>query len=150
MSTVSFTPRILVVDDEIEISDMICRHLRLRGHDCVSENNPLNVVPRLASENILVVVSDIVMPELIGTDLLKQIKQFNGLIQVIMMTGYVRQEYAMDCMRRGALTLLFKPLADLTVLDRAVQKALGHLQQWEDLFEELRNLARTADHHGDV
>ena len=150
MSTLSFTPRILVVDDEPEICAMISRRLRLLGHDVITETNPLNVLPLLASESILVVITDIVMPEMMGTDLLKQIKQFNGLIQVIMMTGHVRQEYAMDCMRRGASTMLLKPLEDLAVLDKAVDDALAFLQSWEDLFCELRNIPKVTELHGDV
>lgn len=138
MGSISFSPRILVVDDEVEITDMVARHFRLLGYDVSTENDPRNVVPRLATENFLVVITDIVMPQLSGTDLLKQIKQFNGLIQVIMLSGYVRLEYAMDCMRRGALTLLFKPLEDLTDLEEAVEEAISHLRRWEDILERLQ------------
>lgn len=148
MTTISFSPRILVVDDEVEITDMICRHFRLLGYDIHAENDPLQVLPRLLRENILIVISDIVMPELSGVDLLKQIKQYNGLIQVIMISGYVRQEYAMDCMRRGALTLLFKPLDDLAILEQAVDEALSNLRRWEGLFEKLRGLETLVKRHG--
>lgn len=144
MSTLSFSPRILVVDDEEEICAMISRRFRMLGHDIVTETNPLKVVPRLASENILIVISDVVMPEMSGVDLLKEIKQFNGLIQVIMMTGHVRQEYAMDCMRRGAMTMLFKPLEDLDILEETVDEALAHLRRWEDIFLQLRQLPKSA------
>lgn len=145
MNKHTFAPRILVVDDEEQIATMICRHLGKFGYDVIGETNPLRVVPRLATENILIVISDVVMPEMYGTDLLKEIKQFNGLIQVIMMTGYIRQQYAMDCMRRGALTLLFKPFRDLGVIEEAVELALTNLRQWEARFNELRNLTPEQD-----
>jgi|TARA_B100000315_G_C14480641_1_gene542719 CheY-like chemotaxis protein len=56
-----------------------------------------------------VVISDIMMPEMNGVELLRKIKEFNNMIKVIMMTGFATNSQLASCFYYGASDCLFKP-----------------------------------------
>jgi DNA-binding NtrC family response regulator len=132
-----FRPRILIVDDEKPITDTLTRYFTLEGYDVLATNNPFSALQIIHRENILVVISDIAMPGMSGVELLRRTKRYNGMIQVIMITGYVTLDNILSCLRLGADDCFIKPLADLTVLRGAVDEALRRLRKWHDLMLEI-------------
>ena len=132
--------RILIVDDEKEICEGLARHFNFLGYDACSETNPVDALKRVETENFHVVISDIRMPEMYGSELCEKIKQHNGAIKVIMITGFVTMNSIMECMRFGAETCLFKPLEDLTVLEDAVNEAVKKLEMWQDIMKYIRSM----------
>lgn len=130
--------RILVVDDEPEICDMLTRHFRFLGYDAESASNGLDALEIIQRNPPSIVISDIKMPVMDGTELLRTIRQEYPMIHVIMITGYVTLDNALTCMRLGADTLIFKPLEDLHELENAIERAVGYISHWLDLLKELR------------
>ena len=130
--------RILVVDDEAEICDMLTRHFRFLGYDAVSASNGQKALEIIQSNPPSIVISDIKMPVMDGTELLRTLRQEYPMIHVIMITGYVTLDNALTCMRLGADTLVFKPLEDLRELENAVERAVSSITHWLDLLKELR------------
>ena len=129
---------ILVVDDESEIREMLYRHFRYQGYEVETAAEGNEALEKLSSAKIDIVISDIMMPGMDGIDLLKAIRDQYPMIHTIMITGYVTLENALACMRRGADTLLFKPLVDLTLLDRRVAMAVQEIKHWVELLRELQ------------
>ena len=129
---------ILVVDDESEIREMLYRHFRYQGYEVETAADGNEALEKLSSAKIDIVISDIMMPGMDGIDLLKAIRDQYPMIHTIMITGYVTLENALACMRRGADTLLFKPLVDLTLLDRRVAMAVQEIKHWVELLRELQ------------
>jgi DNA-binding NtrC family response regulator len=68
------------------------------------------------------IVMDLMMPELEGTEALKAIKNRNGELQVILLTGYVTPEQVHQAMKSGAMDIIEKP-PDLDVLIEKIKKA---------------------------
>lgn len=132
--------RILIVDDEKEICEGLERHFKFLGYDASCETNPLNAIKRVEEENFQVVISDIRMPEMNGPELVEKIKLHNGAIKVIMITGYVTMSSIMNCMRYGAETCLFKPLDDLSLLEKAVDEAVEKIEMWQDIMKYIRSM----------
>ncbi|MFQ5432137.1 MAG: response regulator [Nitrospinota bacterium] len=129
--------KILVVDDEPEITESLVRILRIEGYDATGVTNPLTALEMVKKENYLIVISDIQMPEMRGTELLRSIKEYNGMIQVIIITGYVTIDNILTCLRRGANDCFFKPLKDSKELLNAVKVATGKLERWEQVISEM-------------
>ncbi len=125
---------ILIVDDEKPITDTLSRYFTLEGYDVRTANNPFVALRMIHRENILVVISDIAMPGMTGVELLQRIKQYNGMIQVIMITGYVTLDNILSCLRLGADDCFIKPLTDLGALRTAVDEAVVKLRKWHDLM----------------
>jgi len=131
--------RILVVDDEDEIVNMICRNLELEGYDVEGVTSPDDAIERIKQENFQIVVSDIKMPNMSGVELLKEIKRIDGIVQVIMITGYVTPSNIISCLSNGAIDCLFKPL-DMDRLQDSINESIGKLKRWKTVLGELSGL----------
>jgi DNA-binding NtrC family response regulator len=129
--------RILVVDDEENIRKMIQRHFRIKGFDVETANNGMEALDLMKERRFDVVISDIKMPVMDGTDLLREVKIQYPMTHVIMITGHVTLNNALTCMRLGAKTCIFKPIEDMTELENAVEDAITHLTRWEEKFKIL-------------
>lgn len=132
--------RILVVDDEAEIRQMIQRHFRFLGFDVETAENGRIALEVMSNSRFDVVISDIMMPEMTGPEMLREIRSQYPMVHVIMMTGYVTMDNALTCMRLGADTLVFKPLEDLDQLEKAVSQAVAHIRHWLDLLKQLQTM----------
>lgn len=129
--------KILIVDDEESITASLTRYFDLMGYKASATSSPLEALRMVENDNYMVVISDIVMPEMGGIELLKRIKKFNGMIQVIMMTGVVTIENVLACLRNGANECFLKPLDDLEDMKNAVDEAVGKLEKWERLIRSM-------------
>ena len=129
--------RLLIVDDEAGVREMLSRHFRFLGYQVDTASDGNEALRKLAEARTEVVISDIVMPEMDGVELLRAIRRQYPMTHVIMVTGYVTLENALACMRHGADTCIFKPLEDLAELEEAVVLAVGSLKQWQEKLQGL-------------
>lgn len=129
--------KILIVDDEESITTSLARYFDLMGYKAAAVNSPVEALRMVEKENYMVVISDIVMPEMSGIELLNRVKEFNGMIQVIMMTGVVTIENVLACLRNGANECFLKPLDDLEDMKNAVDEAVRKLEKWEGLIRSM-------------
>ncbi|MGL1903263.1 MAG: response regulator [Fibrobacterales bacterium] len=132
--------RILIVDDEIEICEMLERNFKMLGHTVNYAQNGKEALELLAISPYDIVISDIIMPIMDGIMLLKEIRNTYPMTKVIMITGYVTLENALECMKKQAETCIFKPLNNLSELEEAVNQALRNLIRWNQKFRELKGL----------
>ena len=142
--------KILIVDDELEICNMLSRHFRYLGYHVDTAANGLEAMEKLGASSLQVVISDIVMPKMDGIELLRAMQKQYPMVHTIMITGYVTLENALACMRLGADTCVFKPLEDLSELEQAVQQAVMSLKHWQEKLKMLRAMNPTVsgDCHG--
>ena len=132
--------RLLIVDDEAEIRDMLSRHFRYLGFQVDTACDGVEAMQKLARERTEVVISDIVVPRMDGVELLRTVRQQYPMIRFIMITGYVTMENALACMRLGADTCVFKPLEDLAELEEAVEFAIVRLKRWQKKLKMLQEM----------
>ena len=132
--------RLLVVDDEVEIRELVSRHFRHLGYQVLCAGNGRAALEVLEAERIDVVLSDIMMPDMNGIELLERLRQEYPMVRVVMMTGYVTQENLLACFRMGAETCVFKPLQDLQELETAIDRAFDHVNQWRKILARLHSL----------
>jgi DNA-binding NtrC family response regulator len=130
-------PKILIVDDEEGITNSLVRYFRMLEYKADGVNSPIEALEMIHNENYMIVISDIMMPEMSGVEMLRLIKDFNGMIQVIMMTGVVTIENVLACLRNGANDCYLKPLDDLTVMKAAVDEAVMRLTKWESMIKQM-------------
>ena len=132
--------KILVVDDEAYVREIICRRLTADGYVCEQAADAETALRMLSSSTYECVLSDINMPGMDGIELLRQIAERGSGVAVIMITGAPDLDGALEAMRLGAHDHLAKPLnlehLSLTV-DRAIEK--------KRLVEENREHQRTLE-----
>jgi two-component system response regulator PilR (NtrC family) len=102
-------PRILIVDDEPSMRDMLRIVLRRDGFDVVLASNGAEAIAVLDKERIDLLLSDIRMPDVGGVDVLRAAKQANRDIIAFMMTAFASTDSAVEAMRLGAVDYFTKP-----------------------------------------
>ena len=117
-------PRILVVDDEPSMREMLRIVLRREGYDVILAENGRDAIDRLQSEPIDLLLSDIRMPDVSGVEVLRAAKEINRDIVAFMMTAFASTDTAVEAMRLGALDYFTKPFS----MDELRLKIRQHLE----------------------
>lgn len=115
--------RILIVDDEPGVLPAFEELLAAGGHEVITACRAETALQRLAAEPFELVILDICMPGMNGLDALKQIKQRQPKLPVIIMTGHGTMETAVEATKRGAFDYQLKPLEPAELL-RSIDRAL--------------------------
>ncbi len=116
--------KVLLIDDEIEFVETLAERLELRGYISKIAGDGESGISRLANESFDVAILDLMMPGLSGLDTLRQIKEIDKTLPVIMLTGHGSTKDGMEGMRMGAFDFLMKPL-DINDLLEKIKLALS-------------------------
>lgn len=129
---------ILHIDDDPAILRLVAGKLESEGYEVISCSEPGEIEPLLLATNARVCLLDISMPHVDGLELLKQIKRYDGGVQVIMLTGLVSMNSVLDSLRNGAEALHFKPILDFAPLLDILRDSFRRTERWRQTLEELR------------
>lgn len=116
---------ILLVDDDPSVLESTSRLLSAFGYLVFPFENARDAVMKLKEDNVRVVLTDIMMPEVTGLQLLEIIRSFNSEIPVIMMTAHADMDTTIDAIRKGAFDFILKPFKP-EYLAHTVRKAIDH------------------------
>ncbi len=129
--------KILVVEDEKAISDVLLSILseELNDYEFVTAYDGLEGYKLIEKEDFALIISDIKMPKLSGTELLKQSLALKPESNFIMISGHADIDSAVSCLRDGAYDFISKPI-DINRLLTSVKNALNK----DTLKKENKNL----------
>ena len=116
--------KILIVDDEQFVRDLLEKVLRRRGHDVVVVGDADQALNALGAAAFDLLLTDVVMPGMDGFDLLRRVKSAYPQIKVIVLTGYARKQSISDFLLYGADEYLSKPF-QVHELISAVDRVTG-------------------------
>ena len=116
------TPRVLLAEDDPGLARTIKRILSISGAEVTTVDNGLVAVNMLTQEAFDVVLSDIHMPGMSGTDLLSVVRAYDLDLPVVLMTALPQVNSAVEAVELGALQYLIKPI-DPQTLTKAVDRA---------------------------
>ena len=117
------THSILIVDDELNIRRVLERAFAKEGYQVYTAEGGHQALRLLEETPCDLVLTDVVMPDMTGLELLKRARQKYPNLQVILMTAYGTIPMAVEAMRAGAFDFLTKPL-EMEVLRKVVRNAL--------------------------
>jgi DNA-binding NtrC family response regulator len=116
--------RILIVDDEKDICDLLFRLLKKNGYVPLVAHDGEGALQMIRMGMPDLVVSDVRMPGMDGMELLRRSKQFAPDLPVLMITGYAGIDGAIQAVRQGALDYLPKPF-DVKELLEKIKRGIG-------------------------
>lgn len=116
--------KILVVDDDPEMHELISFALKRHGYDVVSAHDAFEGLRVLAETSVDLAMLDIMMPNMDGLEMLSTLRPDHPNLRVIMMTAISTPEAAVSALRDQACDFLAKPF-DIGDLISAVDTALS-------------------------
>ena len=114
---------ILVVDDNLQFAGMVARLLESRGFQASIAKNGHSAIEKISSQPCDLVLLDLKLPDISGTEVLKRLREIDEDVSVIIVTGHGGEQVAVDLMKAGASDFLSKPI-DNDILVRTVENAL--------------------------
>ena len=136
--------RILVVDDDPVILELIDEILKAHGYDVVTAPNGKSGIKELERDFFDLVLTDLVMPDINGMDIVAYVTEKSPNTKCIILTGYGTISSSVDAMKRGAFDYISKPMTSselIVVIEKALE--FKNLEQENILLKkELRHTYR--------
>jgi DNA-binding NtrC family response regulator len=139
---------ILVVDDDEQFRGGLVSLLRDEGFTVSGASSGPAALLRISESQVDLILSDLVMEPMSGTQLLAQVKQKNPEIQMILMTGHGSIQNAVEAMREGAYDYLAKPFKNDELIIR-IRRALQDKRKSKEL-ERLREVVEKTFSFGNI
>jgi excisionase family DNA binding protein len=116
--------RVLVVDDEASIRELLSKTLALADYDVETAADGISALERMRSTTYDLLIADLKMPDMDGLTLIRQAKGLKSDLPVIIITGFSTESSAIEAVNLGVAGYLTKPFRVPQVL-AAAAKALG-------------------------
>jgi two-component system response regulator HydG len=131
---------VLIVDDDIGMTETLFDILSLKGYDVAIANSGMEALEKVRSKTYDIILLDIKMPDINGVDVFKQIKTITPNSSVILMTAYALQELIEQAKKEGVLAVLSKPID--------VEKLVSFSEKFKDesavlIVDDDRNFCET-------
>ncbi|HXX34981.1 MAG TPA: diguanylate cyclase [Thermodesulfobacteriota bacterium] len=139
--------KILIVDDAPDTLEIIQKLLRYEGYDVTLASTGEEGVKRAGEEKPDVVLMDINLPGIDGTEALRRIRILNPLQCVIMLTAFATVDNAIQALKEGASDFVKKPFENehlIHIVNQCLEK-YKTLMEKEKLEDEVRRLSVTDD-----
>jgi len=137
-------PRILVVDDERSMRELLAIVLRREGYEVLLAENGKSAIATLEREPVDILISDIKMPDLSGVEVLRAAKRIDQDILGIMITAFASTDTAVEAMRLGACDYLSKPF-DVDLLRMKVREKIESRQLRQENVLLKREIGKDYD-----
>ena len=135
--------RILIADDEPSILSFVKKTLTDEGYNVFTASDGRQACEIAEREQVHLALLDLVMPNMTGVEALKQMKERDPDIRIMIMTAFATAETAVEAMKQGALDYLIKPFA-LEEMKMHVKRALSELALVRDNLALKREVERNA------
>lgn len=117
-------PRVLVVDDEASIRDLLSKTLALADYDVDVAPDGQSALDRMRVSPYNLLITDLKMPGMDGMSMISEARRLNSELPIIIITGFSTEASAIDAVNTGVSGYLTKPFKVPKVLEVAA-KALG-------------------------
>jgi len=131
--------KILVIDDEESIRNMMRMSLELDGYEVLDAEDGPTGLAVFKEHAPKIVLLDVRMPGMSGLEVLSRIKALDSDTEVLIITGHGDMDMAIECMRKEASNFLTKPVSD-ELLSVALKQAMEKLSLKKKVMEYTENL----------
>ena len=132
--------KVLIVDDERSMCDMIAKHLKIREFEFESCTSPVEAIEKIRAGEFDVVLSDVNMPGMTGIELCQCSLESRPDLPFIVMTAFGSLETAVEAIRAGAFDFVTKPI-EMDLLFMSLERAIEHRR----LHQTIKQLSEEVD-----
>ncbi len=120
--------KVLIIDDAKFTRTMLKKMIAEFGHETIEAENGREGLEKITSENPDLVLTDILMPEMEGTELLKLLRETNMDVKVIVISANIQDTIRDQCMNLGVSEFFGKP-PDKEKLKKVIEGILANGEQ---------------------
>src|SRR5262245_33796531 len=144
-SVAAGTPRVLVVDDERSMRELLTIVLKRDGHEVLVAEDGRAALEILRRQRVDILITDIRMPEMSGVDVLREAKKIDPDIISIVMTAFASTDTAVEALRLGAADYVHKSPGAANEVRLRVRKEMErrHLQRENVLLKRALGTAHS-------
>jgi YesN/AraC family two-component response regulator len=107
--------------------------LNLAGYNQVEiSSNPVTALEMIKEKKYHLILTDIIMPEMDGIELLKVVKAYEPLAQVIITTGFSTIDKTISCLELGANDYILKPFKSNDNVLEVIEQSVKKLERWKE------------------
>lgn len=138
---------ILAVDDETEVRNLYTTILSEEGYRVVTASNGVEAVEKIENEKFDLIILDIKMPEMSGTDVLKKVRDKIEGVSVIIVTAYPSLDSSIEAIKSGVCDYIIKPFSpkELRKVVRMVVEKAKLIEENRKKEKELAVASATAE-----
>lgn len=117
--------RIMVVDDEENIREVLSNYLESLGYEVITASDGQDALLKFEAGAFDLIVSDLLMPNIDGLELLRKVREKDRDVVFLMITGYPSIETAVEAIKKGAYDYITKPfhMEDVKIrIERSFEK----------------------------
>ncbi len=133
-------PKILIVDDEPAMLDLLGLRLTALGYEYAKASDGVEAMARLRSDEFPIVITDLMMPNMDGMQLLKHIREQYPNTEVIVVTGYYDSLSYTEVINAGASDYITKPF-----MSDELEAKLKRVQREQELIRGLKSLLESLE-----
>jgi len=138
-------PQVLIVEDDATLRGALCQTMEYGGYQVLNARNGKDALAVMDRETVDLVISDVQMDEMDGTQLLQVVRRREPTLPFVMMTAHGSVQHAVQSMRDGATDYLQKPFEANVLLDM-VSRMETHLpSQQTHMIAEAANTRQVLD-----
>ena len=136
---------VLILDDERKIADKVAAYLIKQGYEAYTAYLPSQAFKILNHSSIDILISDVLMPEMNGLEILKKVKSTQPRVEVIIVSGHGDMDMVIKAMHLGAVDFIKKPFGFLDI-QLAIERTGKYLKLQNQLqIAENRNSLISKD-----
>lgn len=144
----SLNGKVLIVDDEPAMCEMIAKYLKIREYEFETCTSPAKALEQVRQNSFDVVLTDVNMPGMSGIELCQQAAVSRPDIPFIVMTAFGSLETAVAAIRAGAFDFVTKPI-EMDLLLISLERAIEH-RRLNEQIARLRNAVEIANGFGEI
>jgi len=119
--------KILLIDDELDILEILKEFLEFRGFNVIHFDNPVKAIKNFHPDYYNIVITDLNLPDMSGCELVSKIREIDRNIPIIIISGYLEDIQKENILTKGASAYLEKPF-NLKQLENLIEKSLQGVQ----------------------
>ena len=113
----------MVVDDNYLTCWSLATLMTREGYEVTTAENGIEALEKIRERSVDMVITDLIMPEMDGFELMEEVKKISPAVPVVIMTCYYLPENAREAKQKGAFEFVEKPLKP-EKLQEIIRKAL--------------------------